>query len=136
MTATPDLLTGAPGRQKLRLGGPLMTANTAERLISEALTPVTASSDTARMAGGGPGLPSSFTWRGKPLAVKSVLRTWSDTGPCRNGSEERYVRKHWFEVLTGDDVVMKVYFDRQPRGGMKSPRWWLFSLGGERGASE
>ncbi|HZF17387.1 MAG TPA: DUF6504 family protein [Steroidobacteraceae bacterium] len=109
---------------------------TNERLISEALTPATASSDTSRMAEGGPGLPSAFTWRGKPLAVKSVLRTWSDTGPCRNGSQERYVRKHWFEVITDEDVVMKVYFDRQPRGGANAPRWWLFSLGGERGASE
>lgn len=104
-----------------------MTVST-ERLISEALEPATESSDTSRMASGGPGLPAHFTWRGRPIGVKEVIRSWNDTGPCRNGSDERYVRKHWFEVLTDDGTVMKVYFDRQPRGGVKAPRWWLFSL--------
>jgi len=107
-----------------------------ERLISEALIPAVDTCDTSRMASGGPGLPREFTWRGKVLGVKSVLRTWNDTGPCRNGSDERYVRKHWFEVLTDDGEVMKVYFDRQPRGGAKAPRWWLFSLVGEREAAQ
>ncbi|MGH8264901.1 MAG: DUF6504 family protein [Steroidobacteraceae bacterium] len=107
-----------------------------ERLISEALIPDVDTCDTSRMASGGPGLPRAFSWRGKALGVKSVLRTWNDLGPCRNGSDERYVRKHWFEVLTDDGEVMKVYFDRQPRGGAKAPRWWLFSLGGEREAAK
>lgn len=105
-----------------------------ERFISEALIPAIETCDTSLMASGGPGLPREFTWRGKALGVQSVLRIWSDTGPCRNGSEERYVRKHWFEVRTDDGAVMKLYFDRQSRGGAKTPRWWLFSLSGEREA--
>lgn len=106
-----------------------------ERFISEPIQPAVATCDTARMASGGPGLPSEFLWRGRPLAIKTVLRTWNDTGPCRNGSGEQYVRKHWFEVIGADDEVMRLYFDRQPRGGAKAPRWWLFSIGGERGLS-
>jgi hypothetical protein len=39
-----------------------------------------------------------------------------------------YVRKHWYEVATASDGTMKIYFDRQPRGGRKTPRWWLFSI--------
>ena len=101
-----------------------------ERFISEAIVPVVATSDTSLMAQGGPGLPREFLWRGQPLAVKSIVRSWSDTGPCRNGSAEQYVRKHWFEVVTQNGETMKIYFDRQPRGGAKAPRWWLFSLGG------
>jgi phosphoribosylglycinamide formyltransferase-1 len=106
-----------------------------ERFVSEAIVPSIETCDTSLMASGGPGLPREFRWRGRPLAIKSVLRMWSDTGPCRNGSGEQYVRKHWFEVISSDDEVMKVYFDRQPRGGAKAPRWWLFSIGGERGTS-
>jgi len=32
------------------------------------------------------------------------------------------------EVATASDGTMKLNFDRQPRGGRKSPRWWLFSI--------
>jgi hypothetical protein len=39
-----------------------------------------------------------------------------------------YVRKHWYEVATAFGGTMKLYFDRQPRGGRNSPRWWLFSI--------
>jgi hypothetical protein len=107
-----------------------------ERLISEAIVPAIATCDTSLMANGGPGLPQEFLWRGQPLVIKSVVRSWSDTGPCRNGSGEQYVRKHWFEVIADSgeaksDQVMKVYFDRQPRRGAKAPRWWLFSVSDE-----
>jgi hypothetical protein len=39
-----------------------------------------------------------------------------------------YVRKHWYEVATVSDVIMRLYFERQGRGGRKAPRWWLFSV--------
>ena len=51
-------------------------------------------------------------------------------GKCRHGSHEMYDRKHWYEVVTVSDGIMKLYFDRQPRGGKKEPRWWLFSIRG------
>jgi hypothetical protein len=99
-----------------------------ERLISEALMPVVATSDTMRMAAGEPGLPREFMWRGRTIRITAVLRAWRDTGKCHHGSPERYVRKHWYEVATASDGTMKLYFDRQPRRGRKEPRWWLFSI--------
>jgi hypothetical protein len=101
-----------------------------ERFISEAIRPVVATCDTLRMAVGEPGLPRKFLWRGRTIAVATVLRTWRETGKCRHGSPELYVRKHWFEVATTSNTTMKIYFDRQPRGGRESARWWLFSIRG------
>jgi len=101
-----------------------------EQLISEPLVPIVATSDTSRMAMGEPGLPAEFQWRGQVIRIAAVLRTWKDTGPCTHGSPERYVRKHWYEVATKDNVTMKIYFDRHPRrhAKRKEPRWWLFSI--------
>lgn len=99
-----------------------------ERFISEAIVPDGDSFDTARMASGEPGLPQRFSWRGQEYGVDRVLRTWKDTGPCRHGSGERYVRKHWFELVTTSGACMKVYFERKSRGGNPGIRWWLFSI--------
>jgi len=46
----------------------LMKSIMSEQLISEALVPVVATSDTARMAIGEPGLPREFLWRAGPSA--------------------------------------------------------------------
>ncbi|MHB8744551.1 MAG: DUF6504 family protein [Sulfuricaulis sp.] len=100
-----------------------------ERFISEAIRPVVETYDTTRMAVGEPGLPREFLWRGHKITVKAVLRTWRETGKCRHGSPELYVRKHWFEVMTASHDVLKIYFDRQARDGHQDARWWLFSLG-------
>lgn len=99
-----------------------------EHFVSESIQPVTATHDTARMATGEPGLPQEFIWRGRAIRVAAVLRTWRETGPCRHGSGERYVRKHWYEVATGPHETMKIYFERQPRGPRRGERWWLFSV--------
>lgn len=99
-----------------------------EHFISEAITPVIATSDSLRMASGEPGLPSEFVWRGRTIQVTAVLRTWRDLGKCDHGSTDMYVRKHWYEISTASDGVMKIYFDRQPRHGRNEGRWWLFSI--------
>ena len=39
-----------------------------------------------------------------------------------------FVRKHWYEVVTASDGTMKLYFERQARGGRGGARWWLFSI--------
>ncbi|MDO8703944.1 MAG: DUF6504 family protein [Sulfuricaulis sp.] len=101
-----------------------------ERFVSEAIEPVVATFDTARMAVGEPGLPREFVWRGRTFKVASVLRTWRETGKCRHGSPELYVRKHWYEVATISRDTMKIYCDRQARGGRQGARWWLFSIRG------
>jgi len=99
-----------------------------ERLISEPIQPLTETADTSRMAIGEPGLPQKFIWRGRTISIKAVLRSWRETGKCRHGSPEMYVRKHWFEVATESDGIMKLYFERQARRGKKGARWWLFSI--------
>ena len=99
-----------------------------ERFISEAIKPLTETADTSRMAIGEPGLPHKFVWRGRTVTVTAVLSTWRETGKCRHGSPEMYVRKHWYEVLTASDGTMKLYFERHSRGGRKGVRWWLFSI--------
>lgn len=103
-----------------------------DRLVSEAVTPLTATADTASMAIGGSGLPQQFRWRDRTVTVATVLRTWRQTGACRHGSPERYVRRHWYEVATVSDGIMKLYFERQPRGRRNGARWWLFSIRGQQ----
>src|SRR5512142_522368 len=101
-----------------------------EQFIDEAIEPVPGTFDTMRMARGEPGLPHEFVWRGHTYIVEGVLRQWNTTGPCKHGSGEMYVRKHWYEVLVSSGELMKIYFERQPRRGAKpiSARWWLFSM--------
>jgi phosphoribosylglycinamide formyltransferase-1 len=100
-----------------------------EEFISEAIRPVAGTLDTGRMAAGGPGLPRQFEWRSQVVTVVRTLNVWRETGPCHHGSDERYVRKHWFEVLTDSGTIMKIYFERQPRSANKrKDRWWLFSI--------
>ncbi len=99
-----------------------------ERLVSEAITPVVATSDTSRMAAGEPGLPREFVWRGETVEVVAVVRAWRETGRCSHGSPEQYARKHWYEVATASHGTLKIYFDRQPRRGGAKGRWWLFSV--------
>jgi Domain of unknown function (DUF6504) len=100
-----------------------------ERFISEPIKPLTETADTARMAIGEPGLPQKFVWRGRTISVKAVLRSWHQSGKCRHGSPELYVRKHWYEVSTVSDGIMKIYFERQARGGRRrGARWRLFSI--------
>jgi phosphoribosylglycinamide formyltransferase-1 len=98
------------------------------RFISEAIQPLTETADTSCMAIGEPGLPRKFVWRGRSISVAAVLRSWRETGKCRHGSPEMYVRKHWYEVATESDGIMRLYFERQPRRGNKEARWWLFSI--------
>lgn len=98
------------------------------RFICEALYPVTQTADVSRMAVGEPGLPRRFAWRGETLEVAEVLRVWKDTGPCRHGSGETYVRRHWFEVQTTRRQFATLYFERQSRHRRGAPRWWLYTL--------
>ncbi|MBN1870443.1 MAG: cytoplasmic protein [Candidatus Omnitrophica bacterium] len=84
--------------------------------------------DTSRMSAGEPGLPKEFTWRKETVAVKKVLRHWRTAGPCRHGSGEMYLRKHWYEIETASGKTMKVYFQKPTKGKGKDAGWWVFSL--------
>ena len=98
-----------------------------ETFIGEAIVPEDMSFSVAPMATGKPGLPRTFSWKGRQFSVTEVLEEWKESGDCRHGSGERYVRKHWFRVSTTEDLEMKIYFERQGRSSRGS-RWRLYSI--------
>lgn len=95
--------------------------------VGEGIEPVGTSFAVTSMAAGRPGLPEEFSWNKETFAVRDVVEQWTETGPCRHGSGERYVRKHWFRIRTTDAREMKIYFERQARSPNGS-RWRLFSV--------
>ena len=99
-----------------------------ERFIGQAIRPVEGTIDTARMAAGEPGLPRAFVWRGREIRIVKIIRRWKESGPCHHGSGEQYLRKHWYEVGSEADGVLKIYFERSPRSRSKTSRWRLFSV--------
>lgn len=103
-----------------------------EQFVSEPLKPVTDTVDPRSFAIGAPLLPARFIWRNATLSIREVLEQWKETSPCRHGSGELYVRKHWFRVRLETGEELKIYFERQPRSssGRRKPRWWLFSMKG------
>ncbi len=102
---------------------------TSGEFVGERLEPLGGTFDRGAMAQGEPGLPRAFRWRGGEHAVAEVLERWKTTGACRSGSDEQYVRKHWYRVRTAAGVEMTLYFERQPRSGReRKSRWWVFKV--------
>jgi phosphoribosylglycinamide formyltransferase-1 len=98
-----------------------------DTFIGEALIPQDTSFSMSPMAAGKPGLPRSFSWKGKEFSVAEIVEEWKECGACRHGSGERYVRKHWFRIQTSEGLEMKIYFERQGRSSGGS-RWRLYSI--------
>ena len=102
-----------------------------KRFVCEPIKPIPGTADTGAMVRGEPGLPRRFTWRGKEYSVGEVIKKWKETSPCRHGSSEQYVRKHWFRFKTSDGAEMKIYFERQARSAREHKRrWWLHTIVG------
>ncbi len=100
-----------------------------EKFISEPIKPLAETFQTAAMTRGEPGLPEKFLWRDTEYAVAEVLEAWKETGPCRSGGDEKYLRKHWYKIKTADDLIMTLYFERQARSkGQSKTRWWLYTI--------
>jgi hypothetical protein len=105
------------------------------QFIDEPIKPVAGTMDARGMARGEPGLPAEFTWRGRTYVVAEVLERWKTTGRCTSGSDELYVRKHWYRLRMTSGEEMRIYFERQPRSAReRKARWWLFEMtaAGER----
>lgn len=103
-----------------------------EEFISEPIEPLAGTFDTAAMTRGEPGLPRRFKWRDREYAVADVVEAWKETGPCRSGGPEMYLRKHWYRIITEDGREMTVYFERQPRSKRSNKvRWWLYTISGK-----
>ncbi len=79
--------------------------------------------DTGALAAGTPGMPRRFHWRNQTYDVVEVGQAGKTTGPCRNGSAERYVRRHWAVVRVNSGDVMRLTAERGGRRG--SSRWWI-----------
>ncbi len=100
-----------------------------EEFVSEPLVPVAGTFDAVGMTRGEPGLPSGFVWREQEYAVAKVLDVWKETGPCRSGGGEQYLRKHWFRIRTDGGLEMTIYFERQARTKRQDKkRWWLYTV--------
>jgi len=103
--------------------------NQSEEFISEPIEPAAGTFDTVGMSRGEPGLPARFTWRGRQFQVAQLLEKWKSSGPCKSGSPEIYLRKHWFRVRTTDNLEMTLYFERQSRSPKQlKTRRWLFTV--------
>jgi hypothetical protein len=98
------------------------------QFVSAAIKPVIGTINLTLMGIGEPGLPQEFQWGSHTIRIVRVLRTWHETGPCRHGSGERYIRKHWFEVVTDAGDTMRIYFERQAKSRQIKSRWWLFTI--------
>lgn len=108
-----------------------------ERFISESLEPLYSVESGLQAPAGEPVLPGAFRWRGGALPVLRLLESGRGLGPCTHGSGEMYVRRHWYRIETSGGRIMRIYFERRPRGrGRKTRRWWLYAIaGGEADSS-
>jgi phosphoribosylglycinamide formyltransferase-1 len=103
-----------------------------EEFISEPIKPVEGTFDTTSMTRGEPGLPGRFIWRDKEYEVADVLEVWKESGPCKSGGPEKYLRKHWYRIRTGNGMIMTIYFERQPKAKSQNKmRWWLYTVIGK-----
>jgi len=98
-----------------------------ETFIGEAIKPEDMSFSVSSMSMGKPGLPRGFSWKGGRFSILEVLEEWKESGACRHGSGERYVRKHWYRIKTTEHREMSIYFERQGRSSGGS-RWRLYSI--------
>ena len=102
-----------------------------EKFVCEPIKPIKGTFDIAGMVRGEPGLPNQFIWRDKEYTVAELLEKWKESGQCKSGSRERYLRKHWFRIRCTDGSEMRIYFERQPRSKRQSKmRWWLDTVKG------
>ena len=103
-----------------------------EQFICEPIKPVVDTIDPHILATGEPGLPKKFVWRDTEYSVSRLIEKWKTTGPCRNGSRERYVREHWFRIETTDGKEMRIYFERQAKSRRQAKkRWWVHTVATE-----
>jgi hypothetical protein len=98
-------------------------------LISEAIEPLWEEEANRPFLAGEPILPARFRWRGEEYRIEEVLETWKEYSSGSRQMPDRYLRKHWFHVRTGDGSHMKIYFERSARSkGTERARWWLFTV--------
>ncbi len=100
-----------------------------EQFVSEPIQPVAGTGRASSAAIGEPGLPGQFAWRGETYRVVGVLKKWKRSGPCRHGSGEMYLRRHYYRIRTDPAKIMTLYCDRQARNRSKpKARWFVYTV--------
>ena len=53
--------------------------------------------------------------------------TWKEAS---GKSGDRYIRRHWYEIVATDGSRMKIYFERNPAPSQRRirRRWWLYTI--------
>lgn len=71
--------------------------------------------------------PISFIWRGREYKIKEVIAFWPDFSYSKSGARRKrwWQRRHrnYYRVLTEDEEVFEIYFDR----GSKRETWILYT---------
>ena len=97
------------------------------KFISEPIEPLELG-NTA-MAAGEPAIPQRFCWRKVNYAVAEVVSKEREFQPeGHTAGNEKYLRKHWYDILTTSGERMRIYCERQARGRDRRQRWWLYSI--------
>ncbi len=91
--------------------------------VGEPIDPDASTMDPSLLSQGEPDAPNAFVWREARYEIETVERRWKTHKMDRG---DKYVDKHWFEVITTGGERMRLYFDRRPK---VAKRWWIFSTG-------
>jgi RimJ/RimL family protein N-acetyltransferase len=102
-----------------------MLSQSKPAFISERITLEPGSSDVSAMSRGEPGVPKAFVWRGSRFETAHLVLTRRDMGTDRG---DVYVRRHYYEIETTDQLRMVLYFERNPSDRTKRKAWWLYTL--------
>lgn len=102
-----------------------MSASSDGRLISEPVIPLSHSFNAEAMASGIPGVPMSFVWRNTEYRVNTILSIEKSLRKCDRGSNEKYVDKHFFRIVTDTGEIMTLY---RTRGATKKDQWILYTI--------
>lgn len=109
-----------------------MGSRTSEQFVCEELTPVAGTASAAAMAKGEPGVPGRFCWRDREYRVTGVIEKWKTSGRCRNGSDELYLRRHWYKIAAESSRragIMTIYCDRQAKNRKRpKSRWFVYTI--------
>lgn len=95
--------------------------------ISEPIEPL--EFGNTAMAAGEPAVPLRFKWRNEEYAVFEVAGKSREYQPeGHRAGNEKYLRKHWYDIVTTTGQRMKIYCERQARSRNAHQRWWLYSI--------
>lgn len=70
-----------------------------------------------------PALPPAFLWRQERIVIAGTVARRRSSKVDRG---DTYLKRHWYDLQTGDGRIVTVYYDRAAKRG--APHWWLYSI--------